>query len=138
LADCIKIFMVTEGYGGALHRYPRCAATQPEKHQVLSKGRHILSDGGCFLMTFRFQVCFEPEEDGGYHAYVPALPGCHSYGRTIEEAERNIKEAILLYLDGLKKHGLPLPSPQDAPYLKIVEVAVRGEKRRKVATATRS
>jgi Uncharacterized conserved protein len=96
------------------------------------------SDGGCFLMTFRFQVCFEPEEDGGYHAYVPALPGCHSYGRTIEEAERNIKEAILLYLDGLKKHGLPLPSPQDAPYLKIVEVAVRGEKRRKVATATRS
>jgi predicted RNase H-like HicB family nuclease len=54
-------------------------------------------------MTFRFQVCFEPEEDGGYHAYVPALPGCHSYGRTIEEAERNIKEAILLYLDGLKK-----------------------------------
>jgi predicted RNase H-like HicB family nuclease len=96
--------MVTEGYGGTLPRYPRCAATQPEKHQVLSKGRHILSDGGCFLMTFRFQVCFEPEEDGGYHAYVPALPGCHSYGRTIEEAERNIKEAILLYLDGLKKN----------------------------------
>jgi predicted RNase H-like HicB family nuclease len=73
-----------------------------------------LATGGCFLMTFRFQVCFEPEEDGGYHAYVPALPGCHSYGRTIEEAERNIKEAILLYLDGLKKkHGLPLPSPQN-------------------------
>ena len=130
--------MVTEGYGRALHRHSGCTATQIEKHRVLSKGKHILSDGGCFLMTFRFQVCFEPEEDGGYHAYVPALPGCHSYGRTIEEAERNIKEAILLYLDGLKKHGLPLPSPQDAPYLKIVEVAVRGEKRRKVATATRS
>jgi predicted RNase H-like HicB family nuclease len=89
-------------------------------------------------MVFRFQVCFEPEEDGGYHAYVPALPGCHSYGRTIEEAEHNIKEAILLYLDGLKKHGLPLPSSQDVPYLKIVEVAVRGEKRRKVAATTRS
>jgi len=88
------------------------------------------------LKVFRFQVYFEPEEDGGYHAYVPALPGCHSYGRTVEEAEHNIKEAILLYLDGLKKHGLPLPSSQDVPYLKIVEVAVRGEKRRKVAATT--
>jgi predicted RNase H-like HicB family nuclease len=65
-------------------------------------------------VVFRFQVCFEPEEDGGYHAYVPALSGCHSYGRTIEEAERNIKEAISLYLDGLKKQGLPLLSPQGA------------------------
>ena len=66
-------------------------------------------------MVFRFQVCFEPEEDGGYHTYVPALPGCHSYGRTIEEAEHNIKEAILLYLNGLKntvcpfrRHKMPL------------------------------
>jgi predicted RNase H-like HicB family nuclease len=85
----------------------------PKNIRCYQKADTSLAMGGCFLMTFRFQVCFEPEEDGGYHAYVPALPGCHSYGRTIEEAERNIKEAILLYLDGLKKHGLPLPSPQN-------------------------
>jgi predicted RNase H-like HicB family nuclease len=96
--------MVTEGYGGAVYRlWDARQHNLKNIDLVLPKGKHILSDGGCFLMTFRFQVCFEPEEDGGYHAYVPALPGCHSYGRTIEEAERNIKEAILLYLDGLKK-----------------------------------
>lgn len=88
-------------------------------------------------MVWRFQVCFEPEEEGGYHAYVPALPGCHSYGRTIEEAERNIKEAIALYIDGLKKHGLPLPSPQSAPFLKVVEVVVSAKRKQKVASDAR-
>lgn len=88
-------------------------------------------------MICRFHVCFEPEEGGGYHGYMPALPGCHSYGKTIEEAERNIKEAILLYLDGLLKHGLPLPSPKEAPFLKVVEVAVYDKKRGKAVTAAR-
>lgn len=30
----------------------------------------------------------------GYHGYVPSLPGCHSQGRTIEETQLNLKEAI--------------------------------------------
>jgi predicted RNase H-like HicB family nuclease len=39
------------------------------------------------------------EEEGGYTVFVPALPGCISQGDTLEKAVRNIKEAILLYLD---------------------------------------
>lgn len=35
----------------------------------------------------------------GYDARVPALPGCHSQGRTEREAVRNIQDAILTYLD---------------------------------------
>jgi predicted RNase H-like HicB family nuclease len=91
------------------------------------------------MLIYDFQVCFEPEEEDGYHAYVPALPGCHSYGRTIEEAERNIKEAIELYLDGLRQHGLPLPSSAATPYLKIVEVEVfaRGQKIQKARSVAR-
>ena len=46
-----------------------------------------------------FKVVSEPSEEGGYTVYVPALPGCVSEGDTIEEALRNIREAIELYLE---------------------------------------
>ena len=44
-----------------------------------------------------------------YSAYVPDLPGCISTGKTFEETERNIKEAIALYLDTLRDEGKPIP-----------------------------
>jgi len=47
----------------------------------------------------RFQVVFEPSDEGGYTIYVPALPGCISEGDTMEEALSNIREAIELYLE---------------------------------------
>lgn len=46
-----------------------------------------------------------------YSAYVPDLPGCISTGKTLEEIELNIKEAIELYLDTLKEDGQPVPEP---------------------------
>ena len=45
------------------------------------------------------KIILEEQEEGGYTAYVPALPGCISEGNNLEEAIKNIKEAILLYLD---------------------------------------
>jgi len=42
-------------------------------------------------------------------AFVPSLPGCHTQGETLEEAERNVKEAIGLYLESLSAHGEPIP-----------------------------
>jgi predicted RNase H-like HicB family nuclease len=47
----------------------------------------------------KFQVVLEPSEEGGYTVYVPALPGCISEGDTVDEAMRNIREAIELYLE---------------------------------------
>ncbi|MFH1669790.1 MAG: type II toxin-antitoxin system HicB family antitoxin [Candidatus Woesearchaeota archaeon] len=44
-------------------------------------------------------IVLEPAEEGGYTAYVPSLPGCISEGDTKEEAIKNIKEAIELYLE---------------------------------------
>jgi predicted RNase H-like HicB family nuclease len=46
-----------------------------------------------------------------YSAYVPDLPGCISVGDTIEETERNIREAITLHLEGLREHGEVVPTP---------------------------
>ena len=47
----------------------------------------------------KLQVILEPSDEGGYTAYVPALPGCISEGDTLEEAMTNIREAIELYLE---------------------------------------
>jgi len=46
-----------------------------------------------------------------YSAYVPDLPGCITTGKTLEETERNIKEAIALYIDALREDGTPVPEP---------------------------
>jgi predicted RNase H-like HicB family nuclease len=47
----------------------------------------------------KLQVVLEPSDEGGYTVYVPALPGCISEGDTVDEAMRNIREAIELYLE---------------------------------------
>lgn len=47
----------------------------------------------------RLKVVLERSEDGGFSAYVPALPGCLSEGETEEEALANLREAIELYLE---------------------------------------
>lgn len=44
-------------------------------------------------------VVLEPSDEGGYTAIVPSLPGCISEGDSREDALRNIREAIILYLD---------------------------------------
>jgi len=46
----------------------------------------------------KLKVIFEKSEDGGYTVYAPSLPGCISEGDTMEEAAKNIREAIELYL----------------------------------------
>lgn len=57
-----------------------------------------------------FEVILEPEEEGGYHVFAPALKGCHSYGASKEEALANIAEAISLWLEGAKELGIPVPA----------------------------
>jgi predicted RNase H-like HicB family nuclease len=47
----------------------------------------------------RFKVVLEPNDEGGYAVYLPSLPGCISEGETVEEAVKNIREAIELYLE---------------------------------------
>lgn len=49
-----------------------------------------------------------------YSAYVPDLPGCVATGRTREEVEREIHEAIEFHIEGLREDGLPLPQPSSA------------------------
>lgn len=56
-----------------------------------------------------YSVFYEKTRDGGYVAFVPALPGCHTQGETLEETERHVQEAIALYVESLVAHGETIP-----------------------------
>jgi predicted RNase H-like HicB family nuclease len=64
-----------------------------------------------------FKVVLELAEEGGYAVYVPSLSGCISEGDSKEEALKNIKEAIELYLE-------PIENPVLANGAEVAEVAV--------------
>lgn len=49
--------------------------------------------------VLQYDAVFEKEADGGYSVWIPDLPGCASQGNNLEEAMKNIKEAIKLYLE---------------------------------------
>jgi predicted RNase H-like HicB family nuclease len=56
----------------------------------------------------KYRVLIEQDEDG-FVAEVPALPGCVSQGETREDALANIREAIAGYLESLTEHQEPIP-----------------------------
>lgn len=56
------------------------------------------------METYSLTAVIEPDEDQ-FHAYAPSLPGCHTFGATIEEARQNIAEAIRLHLDCMAEDG---------------------------------
>ena len=58
----------------------------------------------------RYAVVIE-EGEHNLSAYVPDLPGCVTTGSTLEEIERNIREAIALHLEGMIEDGEPIPEP---------------------------
>lgn len=64
----------------------------------------------------RFDVVYEKAPEGGYVVFVPALPGCHTQGETIEEASKNIKEAIELYVESLIGDDEPIPYCEESFY----------------------
>jgi len=61
-------------------------------------------------MNRKYAVIFEQTKTN-WAAYVPDLPGCVSTGRTLEETERNVREAIAGHLQTLREFGEPVPEP---------------------------
>ena len=61
-------------------------------------------------MSLRYAVILEKAERN-WAAYVPDLPGCITTGNTLEETERNIREAIEGHLKTLRESGDPIPHP---------------------------
>ena len=62
------------------------------------------------LLNYRILLRKEPE--GGYSVIVPSLPGCITFGESIDKAIKMAKEAIELYIESLKKHGEKIPTEE--------------------------
>ena len=71
-----------------------------------------------------YTALFIPAEEGGYTVDVPALEGCVTEGDTLQQAERNAKDAIELYLQTLIQDGLPFPPDLSAIRSKRVKVSL--------------
>lgn len=60
----------------------------------------------------KLKIVLEPSKEGGYTVVVPSLPGCISEGDTREEALKNIREAIALYLEPIEDDQVFAPNSE--------------------------
>lgn len=67
---------------------------------------------------YRVNIVKCDEDEGGFMAIVPELPGCMSDGDTVEEAYSNAQDAIDAWIEVAKRHGknIPLPDKDDEDY----------------------
>jgi predicted RNase H-like HicB family nuclease len=77
------------------------------------------------MKFYTFEIVAEKEqEDEGYSAYSPTLPGCFSNGKTSEEAKRNIREAIQQHIASLLAHGQPILQNEKLVHVEELTVGV--------------
>jgi predicted RNase H-like HicB family nuclease len=75
------------------------------------------------MSNYQFTVVIEPDEDQ-FHAFVPALPGCHSFGATLDEVRANITEAIQLHVECMQADGELIPVEQEPMFITRLSVPV--------------
>lgn len=74
------------------------------------------------IQRIRVKVPISLEPDGdGFHAYAPALKGCHVGGATKEEAKRNLDDAMYLYIVSLLERGEALPIGCEIDYVQFIK-----------------
>jgi predicted RNase H-like HicB family nuclease len=77
------------------------------------------------MKFYTFEIVIErEEEDEGYLAYSPTLPGCFSNGKTIEEARRNMREAIQQHLESLLARHQPIPQNEKVVHVEELTVGI--------------
>ncbi len=69
--------------------------------------------------VLNYTVILQKESEGGYTVTVPALPGCVTYGKDVEEAKKMAIEAIELYLESLKDHDEEIPEETETFYTQV-------------------
>ncbi len=65
------------------------------------------------MKQLNYRILLRKEPEGGYTVIVPSLPGCITYGDSIEEAIKMAKEAIELYIESLLEHGEAIPTEEE-------------------------
>jgi len=72
-------------------------------------------------MSVTYRIIIESDKRG-FHGYVPALKGCHTWGRTIAETKKYLQEAIALYIESLMAHGDAIPQDTSFESFETVEI----------------
>ena len=67
---------------------------------------------------------FEPTEKGGYDVSFPAFPGCVTFGRTFEEAQKMAKEVLSLWLEEMADQHKFTARKKTFPIVGPIEVSV--------------
>jgi len=76
------------------------------------------------MKILQYRVLLREEPEGGYTVTVPSLPGCVTYGETLDEAKRMAKEAIELYIQTLKELGEEIQTDEGTfEYVVTLEVS---------------
>ena len=65
-----------------------------------------------YYLNFPYEYIVIPEESGGYSVKVKEFPGCTAFGETVEEAFKNIKESMKIWLSEVIKQNLEIPYPK--------------------------
>ena len=65
------------------------------------------------MKVLSYRVLLRKEPEGGYTVIVPSLPGCVTYGDTLDEGIIKAKAAIELYLESLREHGEVIPTEEE-------------------------
>lgn len=74
------------------------------------------------VLTYRVII----KKDGrNYHGFVPSLPGCHTQGKTIEETRKNLREAILGWLESRYTYGMPIPEEEGLESFETVTLKMK-------------
>ena len=73
------------------------------------------------MKTYSYRVIIEPDEGDTFHAYVPALPGCHTWGETFAQTRRNVRDAIDVYVRSLKADGETIPEDTGVEIVETIQ-----------------
>src|SRR3989338_7129904 len=108
-------------------RYERQIRREREKRLRRQESRSVVKRRVA-SQEYWFTVVIEADE-AGYCAFCPELPGCYSQGKTLDEARRNIRDAVRLHVRTFLEDGLPVPD-QPEVFISAVHVTVPAPRRR--------
>lgn len=65
------------------------------------------------MNVLSYRTILRKEPEGGYTVTVPSLPGCVTYGETVEQSVEMAREAIEVYVESLRAHGDDIPTDEN-------------------------
>jgi len=79
------------------------------------------------MKPFTYRIIIEPDENYTFHGYVPTLPGCHTWGRTLNEVKIKLREAIEVYVADMIADGEAIPEEQNFESFETVFIPEVGQ-----------